>query len=89
MWIERIETSSQFDRQYKKLLQKIKEAAKAKEIIFRRDPFHPSLDTHKLHGKDAEAWSFSINRKYRIKFTFVGNSAVLFLMIGTHDEVYR
>jgi len=89
MGVEHIETSPQFNKAYRKLSKKIKEVAKEKEVIFRTNPYHPSLDTHKLHGKDADAWSFSINRRYRIKFMFVGNKAVLFLMVGTHDEVYR
>ena len=83
-----INTSSYFDKKYKKLSQKLKDKAKQKEILFRADRFHPSLETHKLHGKDRELWAFSIDRKYRIKFAFVSRDHVLFVDIGTHD-VYR
>ena len=64
---------------------KVKEAAKQKESIFRENPYHPSLETHKLHGKDSGAWAFWINNKYRIKFVFLDDTRVLFLDIGTYD----
>ena len=85
----RIDTTARFDKRYRKLSKKLKEAAKEKETAFRADPFHPSLQTHKLHGKEQDAWGFSVNHKYRIKFFFLTDTAVLFLDIGTHDEVYR
>lgn len=81
-------TSPLFEKHYAKLLKRIKEKAKQRELVFRDNPFHPSLETHKLHGKDADAWAFSIDRKYRIKFLFLGADNVLFLDIGTHD-IYR
>lgn len=83
-----IESSSRFDKRYSKLSKKLKEVVKEKEVVFRADPFHPSLKTHKLHGEEKDAWAFSINHKYRIKFLFLNNTTVLFLDIGTHDELY-
>jgi len=59
--------------------------AERKEQVFRTNPFHPSLVTHKLHGKDAPAWAFSVDRKYRIKFVFLNSESALFLDVGTHD----
>jgi len=88
MRISSIETTPQFDRHYRNLSKRVKEAAEKKEILFRADAFHPSLDTHKLRGKDRDAWAFSINRKYRIKFAFISEGVVLFLDVGTHD-IYR
>lgn len=55
-----IRVSPKFERQYKKLSEGIKELAKQKESIFRANPFNPSLDTHKLHGKERALWAFSI-----------------------------
>ena len=85
MGVVEIRTGRLFEKRYRKLDKKIKDAAKEKEAVFRADPFHPSLDTHKLHGKDKDMWAFSINRKYRIKFIFLRNGDVLFLDIGLHD----
>lgn len=84
MRIARIETRPIFERHYRKLPKRIREIAKAREKVFRDNPHHPSLETHKLHGKDKNAWAFSINQKYRIKFVFLSSGAVLFLDIGTH-----
>lgn len=84
----KIFVSNSFDRQYKKLPQIIKNKAEKKEEIFIISPFDPRLETHKLHGKDRQHWSYSVDQKYRIKFLFLGNGSVLYLNIGTHDEVY-
>ena len=58
------------------------------EKIFRENPFNPILKTHKLTGKEKEAWAFWINYTYRIKLLFLNDEEVLFLDIGTH-EIYK
>mgnify|MGYP001581384404 FL=1 len=88
MAIREVRVSSRFERQYSKLPKRIKQTAKEKESIFRKDPFDSRLDTHKLHGKEKEVWAFFITKSYRIKFTFLKEGVVLFLEIGTHD-IYR
>jgi len=88
MSIKEIKISSRFERNYKKLSREIKEKAKKKEKIFRENPFDPRLRTHKLHGKEKEAWAFWINYSHRIKFIFLSDEEVLFLDIGTH-EIYK
>ena len=80
-----IETRSRFDKNYRKLSKQLKNTAKEKEPIFRADPFHPSLRTHKLHGKEKNIWAFWINYHYRIKFVFLSKTRILFLDIGLHD----
>ena len=55
--------------------------------LFRANPFDPILRTHKLHGKEKEAWAFWIDYTYRIKFIFLNDDVALFLDIGTH-EIY-
>ena len=88
MSVETIKVSRKFERAYRKLSSDIKAIAEKKENIFRNNPFDPGLDTHKLHSKDRDIWSFSINRSYRIKFIFLDSTSVLFLDIGTHD-IYK
>lgn len=80
--------SEKFLKRLKKLPKYILEKAEEREKIFRNDLFDPRLDTHKLHGKDKDHWSYSIDRKYRIKFLFLENGDVLYLTVGAHDEVY-
>lgn len=80
----RIVYSSKFAREYKKLPKEIKLLAEKKEKIFRKNPFDPILDTHKVHGRLRDFWSFSIDFKYRIVFEFRENNIVYFHSIGDH-----
>jgi addiction module RelE/StbE family toxin len=77
-----------FRREYKHLPLHIKEIAEAKENIFRENPFHHALKTHKLKGKFQEFWSFSLSYQYRIVFEFSKNNIVYFHSVGTH-HVYQ
>jgi len=81
--------SPTFKKKYKKLSPEIKLLAEKKEIIFRKDPFDKSLETHKLHGQFKDSWAFSINREYRIVFDFYTKNVVWFNTVGTHEEVYK
>jgi len=81
----RVDYSRQFLKSASRLPAKLIALADEKEALFKTNPFHPSLETHKLHGKDKGAWAFSINRKYRIKFLFLESGSVLFFEIGLHD----
>lgn len=80
--------SSKFEKEYKKLPKKVKLLAEKKEKVFRKDPFTPSLKTHKLTGKLRNYWSFSIDFQYRIIFEFVGKEIIWFHSVGTH-EIYK
>jgi len=80
--------SSKFEREYKRLPDGVKVMAEKKELIFRNNPFDPTLETHKLHGKLNEFWSFSIGYKYRIVFEFVEGDIVYFHSVGDHS-IYR
>ena len=80
--------STKFAREYKKLPLKVKKLAEKKEKIFRKDPFEPSLKTHKLTGKLKEYYSFSIDYQYRIIFEFVEKDILWFHSVGTH-EIYK
>lgn len=80
-----VEYSRKFLKSAQRLPKNILGRAEEKEVLFREQPFHPSLKTHKLHGKDKETWSFSVNARYRIKFLFLSDTRVLFLDIGLHD----
>lgn len=72
-----------FAKSYKKLAPLIKSRAEKRELTFRENPFDPRLDTHKLHGRIAHLWSFSVDRRYRIVFEF-SNSDAVFLDVGDH-----
>ena len=81
----RIIYASKFAREYKKLPKQIKKSAQDREKVFRSDPFDPILDTHKLHGRLKEFWSFSIGFRHRIIFEFATGGIVYFHSVGDHD----
>ena len=59
--------------------------AEKKELVFRKNPFEQNLDTHKLHGRLKDFWSFSIGFKYRIIFEFADQNIIYFHSVGDHD----
>ncbi len=81
----RVIYTSKFAREYKKLPKAVKFLAEKKEVMFRKNPFEPTLDTHKLHGRLKEFWSFSIGFKYRVIFEFAENDTAHFHSVGNHD----
>ncbi len=84
----KISYSSYFDRKMKKLDSSLRPIVEERESMFRQDCFHPQLETHKLNGKWKDHWAFSITKKYRIMFQFLGNNEVMFEDVDDHD-VYR
>ncbi len=56
--------------------------------LFKENPKHKSLRTHKLSGDLKNMWSISITKAIRMAYLLDGDEAY-FYDIGTHDEVYR
>ena len=80
-----------FKRSYKKRVRnnsRLKKKFWEKMEIFLENPFFPRLRTHKLSGKLAGQWAFSVDNDCRIVFEFVGEDRVLLIDVGSHDEVY-
>lgn len=74
-----------FARQYKKLSIQVKQLAKEKEEIFRKNPFDSRLKTHKLGGALTGLWALRIDYSHRIIFEFVEADVVRFYAIGDHN----
>ena len=77
--------SPHFVRQYKKLPEKVKLLAERRESMFRKDWKDPLLAAHKLKGKFAGLWSFSVDNRYRVIFEFVTENEVYFHEAGDHS----
>ena len=86
--VKKIEYSKRFLKSLKKLPERMINEAEKKEKIFRKNPFHSILKTHKLSGENKECWAFWITYSYRIKFIFLSKKEILFLDIGTH-KIYK
>ena len=80
-----------FKRSYKKRVtnnSRLKKKFWEKMTVFLENPFFPQLRTHKLSGKLAGQWVFSVDDDCRIVFEFVDEDQVLLIDVGSHDEVY-
>lgn len=86
--ITRIKYTRKFLRSFSKLPHHIQVRTEERELIFKDNAFDPRLETHKLHGKDRENWAYSVDQSYRVKFMFQDEGNVLYINVGTHDEVY-
>lgn len=85
MIIKKIYYSKKFTKELKKLPKEITILAIKKEKIFKKNPIHPSLRLHELHGKLKGIWSITITSNYRIIFERMKNGDILFISIGKHD----
>jgi mRNA-degrading endonuclease YafQ of YafQ-DinJ toxin-antitoxin module len=84
-------TTSRFDKRLTAFINRHPELrAETKSVIelIAQDPRASSLGTHRLKGPLAECFASRLSRAYRIVFIF-NAVRVVFLDIGTHDDVYR
>lgn len=86
--IDRVSLSRYFEKNFSILPERIKKLVRKKDQIFRIDAFDPSLRTHKLHGEFKDYWAYSINREYRVLFSFDSDHIVTYINIGMH-EIYK
>ena len=87
-----IRPTEKFGKSYKKRIAKNPSLVQRFEdrlLFFEKEPFHPSLETHKLSGKLDDLWAFSVANDCRVLVDFQDdNQVALLLDIGTHDQVY-
>ncbi|MDP3883125.1 MAG: type II toxin-antitoxin system RelE/ParE family toxin [Candidatus Staskawiczbacteria bacterium] len=81
--------TKEFKENFACLGQQIQKRAEKQIIIFKNNPFYPSLHTEKLVPKSKEVWSFRVDKRYRIVFRFMGREKVVFLTVGPHDWIYK
>lgn len=83
-----ISFSPKFLRLLKKRSPDLIQEAREKIEMFRDEKNHTALKVHKLDGRLAGQWSFSVNYQTRILFVYLAPKEVFFVVIGDHD-VYR
>jgi mRNA-degrading endonuclease YafQ of YafQ-DinJ toxin-antitoxin module len=88
MKISRSHTTSQFEKDYLSLPEKIKTKAKRKIMLFENDCFSGNLKTHKLKGVLKNFWSFSVDDDNRVIFRFLPKQEVIYYRIGLH-KIYE
>jgi len=80
-----------FKRSYRKRIKNklhLKKKFWEKLELFLSSPFSAQLRTHKLSGKLAGQWAFSVDNDCRVVFEFIGEDRVLLIDVGSHEEVY-
>ena len=88
--MRKIFSSPQFEKKLIRFLQKNPEYDKKIKIVFRlleKDIYHPTLKTHRLHGKLSFWFSCSITYQYRLAFSF-DSKFIYPHTVGNHDDVY-
>jgi len=74
-----------FVRQFKGLEKNLQEEVIEKIELFCNRKNHRSLKVHKLTGRLAGRFSFSVNYKFRIVFLYLSSRSVVLLAVGDHD----
>jgi mRNA-degrading endonuclease YafQ of YafQ-DinJ toxin-antitoxin module len=77
-----------FIKQLASLEKDLQSEAIEKIELFLDTKNHLQLKTHKLKGRLKGKYSFSVNYKTRIVFSFLSRNEVVLLAVGDHD-VYK
>ncbi|MCA9361412.1 type II toxin-antitoxin system mRNA interferase toxin, RelE/StbE family [Candidatus Kaiserbacteria bacterium] len=81
-------TSPTFNKQYKKLPEKIQEQFDQRILLWLREPRHYLLRVHRLKGSLGGYWSFNVNSDVRVIYYYEDDEVVVLALIGTHSQLY-
>lgn len=87
----RISLHPQFKKFYKNRIatdKKLIKQTEARIALFKGDPKNPLLKDHGLTGAKKELRAFSVTGDIRIVYLPVSEDEVIFLNIGSHNQVY-
>ena len=74
-----------FIRQYKNLEPRLQEEVEEKIELFKNPKNHRRLKIHKLTGRLSGRYSFYVNYKVRIVFSYISKNGAVLLAIGSHS----
>lgn len=77
-----------FKKRFQKLPAKIQKQFHERLKLFLRNPMHPQLRSHPLHGNLLGCRAFSVSGDYRAIYRMEGVDVVCFIDIGRHGQVY-
>jgi addiction module RelE/StbE family toxin len=77
-----------FLKSFHKLPAKIKNKCFEKIKLFQKNPFDPRLNNHSVESAYPQWRSINITGDYRALFEIKTEDTVVFMMIGTHSELY-
>lgn len=82
-------STQQFKRQLNKIVKKspqLKSKIIKQTTIFKKDPYYPSLKTHKLIGKRSDQFAFWVHDDVRIIFIREGEDVIFTQILTSHDQ---
>lgn len=85
----KIRFSKQFGKQLGKLTLKDKDEFWRKLEWFKEDIYDPRLRNHALKGKFVGTRSIDIKGDLRAIYEVVDDNIYIYLLIGTHSQLYR
>jgi len=77
-----------FARKFNRLEVALQDEVMEKIELFKDEKNHKYLKVHKLHGVLSGRYSFSVNYKTRIVFSYLSKNEAVLLAVGDHD-VYK
>lgn len=77
-----------FVKQYNKLYPNMQKQFDERLELFIEDPTADLLNVHSLKGKYAGFWSINVSGDLRAIYTYIGDTIIVFLLIGTHSQLY-
>jgi len=83
-----IKFSKKFQKDYRKLPNKLQKQTKIRVRLFAEDRTHPQLNNHGLHGTQKGFWSINISGDARAIYEWTGVDSALFIKLGTHSQLY-
>lgn len=81
--------TDEFVRKYATLPKDLQVEVKEKVELVRNRAHHKQLKVHKLHGPLLGYYSFSVNYRYRIVFSYAEGKKVLVLRTVGDHSVYK
>ena len=84
----KIELHKNFTRSYVKLPKKIQEQFKERKHLFIENRVHPILKNHSVEKRFPGCRSINITGNYRAIFKENSDDTIVFMLIGTHAELY-
>ncbi|PIZ96242.1 MAG: type II toxin-antitoxin system mRNA interferase toxin, RelE/StbE family [Candidatus Levybacteria bacterium CG_4_10_14_0_2_um_filter_36_16] len=85
---KKVDYSNKFLKQLKKAPLEIIVAFRDRLRLFRQDPFHPTLNNHKLTGRLKGFRSINITGDWRAIYMET-DTAIIFELFGTHIQLYK
>ncbi|OHA24569.1 MAG: hypothetical protein A3B11_00230 [Candidatus Taylorbacteria bacterium RIFCSPLOWO2_01_FULL_44_26] len=85
----RVDYHSNFKKQFKKLPKSIQDKFYLRLKVFLDNPFASELNNHALKGRYRECRSINVTGDMRTVYSMKeGKDIIVFLLIGSHSELY-